>query len=442
MTLIPIPEGLQTKVCVLGDHVLEEIPTHFRQNWPGKTPVLIADENTWAAAGRQVDQILKAAGLPPAQTHIFPGTPKIHADYAYVKQLVPIEKGYVPIVVGSGTLNDLVKRSSFEAETGGYMCVATAPSVDGYTAAGAALLVDGFKKTVPCPAPLVILADNAVIRTAPMPMVAAGYADLAAKIIGGADWYLAAGVGEEPIDPIPWNMVQKNLRKWLGNPEAIKAGDSEALAGLFEGLANTGFSIQYYIDSRPASGSEHLFSHIWEMDNLMYQGDCPSHGFKVGIGTLISTAMFEELFSHSQEEMARICDTMPETSPEKRKAQVDALLEGSPIHKAALDVSLAKLKTGEALRKRRATIVAAWPELKEKTSRQLFPFQEMRSKFVAMGCPVNPSEIGADLASLRRAVYGASMIRKRYTILDTLMEVGLFDQVFDSIVNSGKYFTI
>ncbi len=47
--------------------------------------------------------------------------------------------------------------------------------------------------------------------------------------------------------------------------------------------------------SRPASGAEHQFSHLWDMEHLRYNGASVSHGFKVGIGTLASTALFEML---------------------------------------------------------------------------------------------------------------------------------------------------
>ena len=103
-------------------------------------------------------------------------------------------------------------------------------------------------------------------------------------------------------------------------------------------------------------------------------------------------------------------------------------------------MSLAKLKTGEELRKRRDVIVAAWPELQRKIRKQIYSFDEMKAKFVSMGCPVTPPEIGADMASTRRAIYGAGMIRKRYTVLDTLLETGLTARIIDKVLN-GRYFT-
>ena len=57
MGIIAIPEGLQTKLCVLGDNVLKDVPENVKKLWPGKTAVIIADENTWKAAGEKVSQL-------------------------------------------------------------------------------------------------------------------------------------------------------------------------------------------------------------------------------------------------------------------------------------------------------------------------------------------------------------------------------------------------
>ena len=46
---------------------------------------------------------------------------------------------------------------------------------------------------------------------------------------------------------------------------------------IFAGLAATGYGMQLYRESRPASGAEHFFSHIREMERLTYQGEEVSH---------------------------------------------------------------------------------------------------------------------------------------------------------------------
>ncbi len=431
---IQIPEGLDTKVCVLGSNVLAEVPAVAKQLWPGMQPVIVADENTWAAAGKQVMEYLVQAGLNPAEPFIYPAHPVMHADYKYVPALVEIVKGKLPIAVGSGTVNDLVKRSHFEAGCKGYMCVATACSVDGYTSFGAAITVNGFKKTLECPAPLAILADSAVLASAPMDMTASGYADLCAKVVAGADWHIADILGPTPMDAKAWGMVQTNLREWVGSPEALAKGDLKALAGLFNGLAATGFAMQYYRESRPASGAEHLFSHVWEMDNLSVNGENPSHGFKVAIGTLISTRLMEWAFAHSKADIEAICAKAKEISVAERSAQIDHHLLGTPIYDSVKKVCIGKLLTGNALTVRRQDMIDNWDAMKARVMDQILPYAEMERRFKVLGCPTKPAEIGLDEAELRRGIFVAAMIRNRYTILDLLFELGLLEQAIDDVV--------
>jgi len=52
----------------------------------------------------------------------------------------------IPVAVGSGTINDLVKLAAHQSGRS-YLCVATAASMDGYTAFGASITHQGAKQT-------------------------------------------------------------------------------------------------------------------------------------------------------------------------------------------------------------------------------------------------------------------------------------------------------
>ncbi len=432
MERINIPQGLQTKLCVLGEDVLDQVAEVVKDLWPDDTAVIVADENTWIAAGERVCSILKKSGISVSEPKIFPGNPVIHADYVHVEELVPVLKGRVPVAVGSGTINDLVKRASFEAGCKGYLCVATACSVDGYTAFGAAISVNNFKQTLECPAPMAVIADSRVLSSAPADMAAAGYADLAAKIVAGADWHIADAMGETPFDSFAWNIVQKDLRSWLEDPEKLKANDPERLAALFNGLASTGFAMQYYKESRPASGAEHLFSHVWEMDGVQKNGVSPSHGFKVGVGNLISTAMMEYAFQVLDiSDFKKSCSEAPEISVQMRQDEIDHYLKGTEIYENVCKVCIGKLLTGKELEQRRKLILDKWSLLKENVGKQIFPFDEMKRRLLCMGCPVTADEIGVDRDELFRGMNVAAMIRRRYTIMDYLYEAGLYDKAVE-----------
>ncbi|MBW2123728.1 MAG: iron-containing alcohol dehydrogenase, partial [Deltaproteobacteria bacterium] len=350
-----------------------------------------------------------------------------------------------------------------------YMVVPTAASVDGYSAYGAAILVDGFKQTIDSPAPLAIVADTRVLKDAPPEMTAAGYGDLLGKITAGADWIIADSVNVEAVNPFTWEMVQKDLRKWLGQPERLLEGDLHAIEQLFEGLTVSGLAMQAQRSSRPASGTEHHFSHVWEMLNLEKDGIPVSHGFKVAIGTLAASAMLETVFAR---EIGRLdvdaaCDQYP--SLEDRQNQVRGAFFGNPAGtgvgprdseslsagqslgrrivdqagKGVVDrivaTTLAKHLTKDELRERLALVRSRWDVLRSRVKAQLLPYSELRGMLARAKCPTSPDQINLSRGQVRETFFLAQMIRERYTVLDLAYEMGWLEECVEEIFSSGAF---
>ena len=63
------------------------------------------------------------------------------------------------------------------------------------------------------------------------------------------------------------------------------------------GLLVSGLAMQWTKTSRVASGADHQFSHLWDMEHHTPQARAPAHGLKVGMGTLVSTALYECLLT-------------------------------------------------------------------------------------------------------------------------------------------------
>lgn len=415
MRRISLPPGLETECFILDSGALAAVPGLCREFFPGRRPWIVADGNTWEAAGKGVLNSLREAGLTPVGPYLFPASPPLHAENRHVDTLVAaMPPDAVPVAVGGGTVNDLVKRAAFVAGRR-YLCVPTAASVDGFTSSGASLVKDGLKQTLPCPAPLALAADTDVLKAAPPEMAAAGYADLAAKIPAGADWLIVDPLGLEPIRPEVWQMVQPELRDRLSEPADLEK--------IFLGLAATGYAMQLYRDSRPASGAEHLVSHVWEMEGIE-----ASHGFKVGIGTLAVTAMMTEAFRLSAAELRRVAS--PPSGPEEREREIAALLSRG-VYGDAAGIAMTKFLSGNELLERRSLIASKWEQMGERVLRQLIPFNEMKRQFQRAGCPVHPAEIGLVRADFRDGFRRAQLIRKRYTVLDLAYEAGILELLLD-----------
>ncbi len=416
--LIPVPAGLETGLFALGEGALCVLPHVLKTSFPGKRPWLIADTNTFAAAGEKALRLLDDAGMNPYEPYIFPGTPRLHPDYSYCETLAALmPENCVPVAVGSGVINDLTKCAA-GMKSVRYCCVPTACSVDGYTAAGSALVVNGSKKTVKCPAPKALCADTAILETAPPDMFASGYADLLTKIPAGVDWLIADAIGAEPIRQDVWQLIQGNIFSWTA--------DHTDTLNIFNGLTATGYSMQMYGESRPASGAEHLFSHVWEMEGLTLNGEEVSHGFKVGVGLLASTLLMEFVLNHSVSEIRAMAK--PGLSTAERAAEIDELLKLGCYGSEPKNTALKKHIPDTAIAEHREKIFANWESIQEKIRSRLVPFTEMREKLRAANCPTLPQEIGLTAEQFRHGIHAAQLIRNRYTVLDLLYETGVLDK--------------
>ena len=235
----------ETKFVLIEEGAIGRTGKVFRDCFGDRPARIIADPNTWRVAGKQTFEVLYSEGLTPLQDPFIFESGDIHAEMKHVETLRSVisQTEAVPIAVGSGTVNDLTKYSSFLCGRS-YMTVGTAASMDGYTSYGASIEFNSAKQTFNCPAPKAVLAEIPIICHAPGEMNASGYADLIAKIPAAADWFLADLIGTEPIDSLALDLVQNNLRWWLSTPEGIPVAEPAAIANLTEGLIMSGLAMQ------------------------------------------------------------------------------------------------------------------------------------------------------------------------------------------------------
>lgn len=437
-----LKETPDTKACRLGPGVTEQAASLFKELFPTATRVIVVDDvNTKKVAADRVIALLKAAELDVAEYTICPDGSWFHATYDRVEEVRDAIKAAgspIPVAVGSGTINDLVKRASEELSLR-YMVVGTAASMDGYTSSGAAITKDGMKQTLPCRAPLGALVDSQIAAEAPKEMTASGYADLLAKIPAGADWILADAIGSEPIHALAWKCVQGPLRDSLKNPAGVATGDESEIRKLSEGLIMSAFAMQASNTSRPASGTEHQVSHYFDMEDLEFNGQPVSHGFKVGIGTLISTATIEFLL---EQDLANLdvdaaVAKWPQTF-EELAATFPAVYGNRPDHiKRALSEMKNKYSTPEKLREELTLIKSIWPELSAKMKAQIMPFAEVKEKLRLVGAPYEPEQIGVTRARLRESYRGVQYMRNRYFSIDLVSRLGLYDALDERLFGKG-----
>ena len=441
MALVALPEGVDTKVFIEGPGSLAAFPELLsRINCGAAGVLLIQDRNTKKAAGDELAAILGARGLSCSEMVLDEslGGPMLHgvvgADYEWVKLIREKLKNQkvFPVAVGGGTINDLVKRAAGELEIP-YACVGTAASVDGYCSFGASLVCDGFKTTIPCPAPAGVIADTNVLASAPCEMTASGYGDLYAKLPAGVDWFLADHLGIEKIHKEAWDLVQKDLPFWLAEPGKLKSGDTEALSGIFRGLTMSGCAMQVYRDSRPASGAEHFLSHVWEMEHLSRDGVPLSHGFKVAMGTVIAVSLMEAFYSLSPAEISVDACRPFRQSWEERLVSIEKRFPDPHIREMIVKGCAEKWIDDDEWAVRVRRIAQLLPELKEFAAQRFGSREKVIRDLRAAGCPVSPGEFDVPPERIKDTVIKAQMMRKRYTVLDALYETGQLEKMLNRL---------
>ncbi len=425
-----VRQATDTRLCVIGRGAVSSVPEVFGEQFPGaRRAVVVADPRTWNAAGGTVEALLRGTGIPVDRHIIEPGGAQFHSEYRYVEEIkAAIGKGAVPVAVGSGTVNDLVKCAAGELGIP-YMVVCTAASVDGYSSYGAAIVSpNGVKETYNCPAPRAIVADVDVLLTAPREMAAFGYADLMAKSPAGAEWILASEIGAEKWDDTAWHMVQDSLPDALGDAEGVARHDSVAIEKLAKGLMMGGFAMQRMSSSRPASGAEHRFSHILDMTHHTFNGRSCSHGEQVGVFTLYTTRFIEALldFDMAALDVDRCVADWPEWDAGGRALAVRTFA-GTEFPDLGVKEAVGKWQTKDGLRAMLSLAKEHWPDIATRIRAQLIPSVEVERRLKAAGAPSRPAEIGvADDFAVRHARY-AMLMRFRFNVLDFAFRIGRLD---------------
>ena len=296
--------------CEISSGALQKIPEILKDY---NRIYVVADENTYAAAGEQVEKILKDAGkwhrtlvldgevvLPNCETLgkivLFANDPGAKADiFAYS----PLPDFI--LAVGSGTVNDSCRLASYRLGLP-YGVVATAPSMDGYASAGTPFLHSGSKSTVQGTTPKYIIGDLDILKDAPYIMMLAGIGDMFGKYTGMIDWEMARDyTGEYFCDKIAADVIEAT-DKCLKNGYNLATRDKECIKNIMEGFLVTGLGMAYTGNSRPASGSEHIVAHAWELHDVECGNRPNLHGLEVCEATRLIAIMYKMLREDTDDE--------------------------------------------------------------------------------------------------------------------------------------------
>ncbi len=263
--------------------------------------VFVADENTYEAAGNRAELLIKNKIQGRV---IFDGDNILIPDERAIDTIKGCTDSHTDLIlgVGSGVINDLCKYVSFTLGIP-YYIVATAPSMDGYASVGAALILGGMKVTKNAHVPEGIIADTDVLKNAPMDMIVAGYGDIIGKYSCLSDWKLSALINGEYICDFVVAETYEQVNNTRKLASKLRARDSESIKTLMEALVAVGILMAYVGNSRPASGSEHHFSHYFEITGIVNGKEYLPHGTDVFYSAGETAKIREKILLLSEEDI-------------------------------------------------------------------------------------------------------------------------------------------
>lgn len=254
--------------------------------------LIVADENTYVAAGEKTENALVGKEITKV---IFSGKTVLIPDEKAIIEVEKHTQGQELIVgIGSGVIQDLCKYISHVSKIP-YMVVATAPSMDGYASSGAAMILKGMKETVPAGLPKAIVADTEVLRNAPMEMIKAGFGDIIGKYSALNDWKLARLVNGEYFCDYIYNTTYEMIEKTKKTAKGLLNREEESVKAVTEALMIVGIMMSFATNSRPASGSEHHLSHFFEITGIVKNQPYFAHGIDVFYSTYVTAQIRENL---------------------------------------------------------------------------------------------------------------------------------------------------
>ena len=416
-----------TKALVIGSDALPRSAEMFKELFPGKRAIIVADKITYPLAGEAVKNYFDAAGIAQDEPHVY-GYDDSFAEWTYVEELENVLKktDAIPVAVGSGVINDIGKILS-RVSGRHYIIVGTAPSMDGYASATSSMAMDGLKVSLNSRCPDAIVGDTDILKNAPMHMLQAGLGDMLAKYISLAEWRIAHLITGEYYCERVAALVRSALDACVKNADGLLRRDEAAVQAVFDGLIIGGVAMAYAGVSRPASGVEHYFSHVWDMRALEFGTPAELHGIQCAIGTLAAVYLYERLRTMTPDaEKARAY--VEAFDYEAWAAQLRTFLGRSGETMIALEKREGKYRK-DTHPARFARIQACWPEILRILDEELPSAEALSQLLSRLGMPQDASVIGVDTETMRLSFRATKDIRDKYVLSRLAWDLGVLDEL-------------
>ena len=395
-----------------------------------KRAFVIADVNTDEVAGKAICDILEKSGIAYSK-FVFPDSHLEPDEHAVGTLMLNFDCSCDIVVgVGSGVINDISKILCTIADRT-YIIVGTAPSMDGYASTSASMARAGVKVSIPTKAPNVIIGDVDILKNAPLRMLQSGLGDMIAKYVSICEWNIAKIIlGEYYCEKVA-QLIRDALKKCVDNADGLLKRDDTAVSAVFEGLVIGGVAMTYAGVSRPASGVEHYFSHVWDMRGLSLGTTVDFHGIQCAVASLYTIKMYEKLKTMTPNRQKAL-DFVRAFDFEDWSAQLREFCGNSAEAMIALEAKEKKYDVSKHS-KRIDIIIDKWDEIINAIDKEMPDSKFISELLDKIGAPKTTKDIGVGEGILPMTFKSTKDIRNKYVLSHLCWDLGILDEMADSI---------
>ena len=406
---------------MVGSGVIYRLPALINE-FQCKKVFVLADINTDMAAADKVCSILRQAGVQYCK-YVIPQEEPAPDEHTVGSVMMHFARSCDLIIgVGSGVINDTGKILSHIAGMP-YFIVATAPSMDGYASATSSMERDGLKVSLPSRCADVIIGDTDILKNAPLHMLRAGLGDMLAKYVSICEWRIAHIITGEYYSEEIAGMVRTALKRCVDHADGLMKNDEEAVKAVFEGLIICGQAMAYAGVSRPASGVEHYFSHIWDMRALEFCTKAELHGIQCAVGTLLALKLYEQV-KQIKPDAEKAFQYVEAFDYGTWSQELKAFIGKGADAMIALEEKEQKYNV-EKHRERFLHIQEHWEDILAVMEEELPESAEVEKLLDRIGAPKGVEEIGVSRESLKTAFQATRDIRDKYVLSRLVWDLGI-----------------
>ncbi|MCR4607228.1 MAG: iron-containing alcohol dehydrogenase [Oscillospiraceae bacterium] len=389
--------SLETKMVVVEYGALQSFEKYMEAvGLAGKRRTVVYDSVVY--------KITEGKHVRADQEIILPAEGLRSEDILIEDMMKKLEDPEVIVTVGAGTMMDFGRYPAYKLGIP-FVAIPTLASSDGFTARICSVIIEGQKKSIPMKAPELVVADLDIIKGAPKRLVASGINDILAKYVSLADWKIATLVSGEDFCPMIYDLAKEALDIMRAAADKYAASGEIDHEAMTMAQMKSGLTMQLWVNSRAASGAEHLIAHLVEMHPPRFENAEGIHGECVGVGTYLCVKKYHELAKLMP--VAKAFEPLTEDWIKEKFG--DSLWEG--IKEENKNDILSSFDP--------QIIVDNWDKIREIIA-EIPPAEELESLYKAVGSKYLPEHIGIDPALTDEILPISAAIRNRLTLIRML----------------------